>query len=78
MLSRLDQRESVPVQDQPQGRHEKPLPGEPRPKAPREVPVMVTPTATYAPELGGSTAIATQQALNQAAAQIVQMMEVWR
>ena len=55
-----------------------PLPGEPPAAAPGPVPLLVTPTATYIPELGGSTLSANQKAVNRAARQIVNMMEVWR
>jgi hypothetical protein len=58
--------------------NEKPLPGEVLGTAPKAVPVLITPTTTYAPELGGSNAVAQQQAINRAAKQIIQMMEVWR
>jgi hypothetical protein len=57
---------------------ELPLPGDPAPTAPREIPLLVTPTAHYTPELGGSTASAQAQLVNRAAKQIVNMMEVWR
>ncbi|MSQ93752.1 MAG: hypothetical protein EXR98_04260 [Gemmataceae bacterium] len=55
-----------------------PLPGEAPATAPAPVPLLVTPTATYIPELGGSTLSANQKAVNRAARQIVNMMEVWR
>lgn len=55
--------------------NELPLPGQPRATAPIAVPVMVTPTASYQPELGGSTATADKQAIDRAAIQIRQMME---
>ncbi len=54
-----------------------PLPGEARAQAPAAVPLLVTPSATYVPELGGSTLSAHQMAVNRAARQIVNMMEVW-
>jgi hypothetical protein len=56
---------------------ELPLPGEPRAKAPVAVPLLVTPTASYVPELGGSDASSRFLLVNRAAKQIVQMMEVW-
>jgi hypothetical protein len=53
-----------------------PLPGvdplAPLPKAP---PIIVTATASYHPELGGSTVSAEQQLINKMAVQIVSMME---
>jgi hypothetical protein len=58
--------------------NELPLPGEPRPQAPKEVPILVTPTATYIPELGGSRTSAEKLEVDRAAARIVNMMEVWR
>lgn len=54
-----------------------PLPGEAPAKAPPPVPLLVTPSANYVPELGGSNLSAHQQAVNRAARQIVNMMEVW-
>ncbi|MBI2809130.1 MAG: hypothetical protein HYX68_29460 [Planctomycetes bacterium] len=57
---------------------EKPLPGEPRAQAPQAIPLIVTPTATFTPEVGGSNQSAYQLAVNRAARQIVNMMEVWR
>jgi hypothetical protein len=56
----------------------KPLPGEPAAKAPKEVPIQITPVTTYVPELGGSTRMAEQDACDKAARSIVQMMEIWR
>lgn len=55
--------------------NELPLPGQPRATAPTAVPVLVTPTASYQPELGGSNVSADKQALDRAAIQIRQMME---
>lgn len=55
-----------------------PLPGEAAPQAPAAVPLLITPTATYAPELGSSNATAERDAVVKAARQIVNMMEVWR
>ncbi len=55
-----------------------PLPGEAAPKAPAAVPLQITPTATYAPELGSSNATAEREAVVKAARQIVNMMEIWR
>ena len=55
-----------------------PLPGEAPAIAPNAIPFLVTPTATYTPELGGSNASAQAQLVNRAAKQIVNMMEVWR
>ena len=57
--------------------NELPLPGEPVPTAPRAVPLIITPTGIYVPELGGSNASAERQAASRAARQIVNMMEVW-
>ena len=54
------------------------LPGEAVPKAPPAIPLLITPTATYAPELGSSNATAEREAVLKAARQIVNMMEVWR
>ena len=58
--------------------NELPLPGDAKPNAPEAVPLLVTPSGTYVPELGGSNAVAQQQAVRRAANQIVHMMEVWR
>ena len=58
--------------------NELPLPGDAKPSAPEAVPLLITPSGTYAPELGGSNAVAQQQAVRRAATQIVNMMEVWR
>ncbi len=55
-----------------------PLPGEAPLKAPAPIPLLITPTATYAPELGGSNATAEREAVVKAARQIVNMMEIWR
>lgn len=55
--------------------NELPLPGQPPEPVPTAVPVMITPTAGYQPELGGSTSTAFQQAVNRAALQITGMME---
>jgi hypothetical protein len=57
---------------------ELPLPGERKPAAPRAIPLLITPTANYIPELGGSNASARTHAARTAARQIVNMMEVWR
>jgi hypothetical protein len=57
---------------------ELPLPGDAPAIAPKEIPLLVTPTATYTPELGGSNASAQALLVNRAAKQIVNMMEVWR
>jgi Lipopolysaccharide-assembly len=56
---------------------ELPLPGELRATAPVAVPLLITPTASYVPELGGSNASAQFQLVNKAATQIVHMMEKW-
>jgi hypothetical protein len=58
--------------------NEAPLPGELKATAPTAVPLLVTPSAIYTPELGGSTATAQLQAVRRASTQIVNMMEVWR
>lgn len=58
--------------------NELPLPGESPAKAPTAVPLRLTPTATYVPELGGSNASANALAVSRAARQVVQMMEIWR
>jgi hypothetical protein len=57
---------------------ELPLPGEPKAVAPTAIPLLITPTANYVPELGGSNLSAHQQIVNRAARQVVNMMEVWR
>ncbi len=57
--------------------NELPLPGDLKTRAPTAVPLLVTPTTTYVPELGGTQASAQTQAARQAARQIVNMMEVW-
>jgi hypothetical protein len=57
---------------------ELPLPGEPLAKAPKEIPYIITPVTTYAPEVGGSMEVAQQQLVRSAAMQIIQMMEVYR
>lgn len=54
-----------------------PLPGEVVPAAPPPIPLLVTPTGTYVPEIGGSNASADRQMVTRAARQIVNMMEVW-
>jgi hypothetical protein len=58
--------------------NELPLPGEPKAVAPNPIPLLITPTATYVPELGGSNTSANQQIVNRAARQVVNMMEVYR
>jgi hypothetical protein len=55
-----------------------PLPGEARPPAPMAIPLLVSPTSMFIPELGGSFASSERQAMTKAARQIVNMMEVWR
>lgn len=55
-----------------------PLPGEARDQAPNAVPLLVQPSAQFIPELGGSFMSAERQAMQKAAAQVVNMMEVWR
>ncbi|HZZ81745.1 MAG TPA: LPS assembly lipoprotein LptE [Gemmataceae bacterium] len=57
---------------------EKPLPGDLAPTPPPPIPYLVTPTATYIPELGGSNTTANVIASRRAAKQIVNMMEVWQ
>jgi hypothetical protein len=58
--------------------NQKLLPGEVLPTAPAAVPVLITPTANFQPEVGGSTMSAERQLVDRAAQQIVHMMEVWR
>ena len=58
--------------------NEAPLPGDPKSIPPKAIPLLVTPSATYVPELGGSNATAQLQGVQRAARQIVNMMEVWR
>jgi hypothetical protein len=58
--------------------NELPLPGENKRTAPQAIPLLVTPVATYVPELGGSHASAHRQAVQSAARQVVNMMEVWK
>lgn len=58
--------------------NELPLPGDPKATPPAPIPLLITPTGTYVPELGGSTATSHQQAIRRAALQIVNMMEVRR
>ncbi len=55
-----------------------PLPGEAPAKAPSAIPIIITPTALYIPELGGSNASAERKAVEGAARQIVANMEIWR
>jgi hypothetical protein len=43
----------------------------------KPVPVVITPTATYAPELGGSNASTQDAMMRQTAQQVVHMMESW-
>jgi hypothetical protein len=57
--------------------NEAPLPGDPKASPPKAIPLLVTPSATYVPELGGSNATAQLQSVQRAARQIVNMMEVW-
>jgi hypothetical protein len=53
-----------------------PLPGvDPLAPLPKPPPIIVTATATYHPELGGSTVSAEQQLINRMAIQVVSMME---
>jgi Lipopolysaccharide-assembly len=54
---------------------EAPLPGIDPPPPPRQLPVLLLPSATFEPELGGSNATAEQQAIDRVAVQIVSMME---
>lgn len=56
---------------------EKPLPGEPVAVAPAPVPYLVTPKASYIPELGESNRTALAAAARSGARQIVDMMESW-
>jgi hypothetical protein len=58
--------------------NEAPLPGDVKPSPPKAIPLLVTPSATYVPELGGSNTTAQLQGVQRAARQIVNMMEVWR
>jgi hypothetical protein len=58
--------------------NEAPLPGDVKASAPKAIPLLVTPSATYVPELGGSNTTAQLQGVRGAARQIVNMMEVWR
>jgi hypothetical protein len=58
--------------------NQQPLPGESPEVAPKAIPLMITPTGSFAPEVGGSTLSAQAQACRKAAKQIVNMMEVWR
>jgi Lipopolysaccharide-assembly len=58
--------------------NELPLPGDAKATAPKAIPLLVTPTASYIPELGGSNQTAQTQMVRRAATQIVNMMEVWR
>ncbi len=55
-----------------------PLPGEAPETAPKAIPLIITPAATYAPEVGGSNVSAQALSARRAAMQIVNMMEVWR
>jgi hypothetical protein len=55
--------------------NEQPLPGDAPALPPKAIPLMITPVSTYQPELGGSTALAEQTAINRAATQIISMME---
>jgi hypothetical protein len=55
--------------------NELPLPGQSPEQAPKAIAVILTPTANYQPELGGSTASAEQAAITKAAIQIISMME---
>jgi len=54
-----------------------PLPGEGPEIAPKAIPLMITPSAVFAPELGGSNLSANAQIVRRAAHQIVNMMDVW-
>jgi hypothetical protein len=58
--------------------NEAPLPGDVKASAPKAIPLLVSPSATYVPELGGSNTTAQLQNVRGAARQIVNMMEVWR
>jgi hypothetical protein len=57
--------------------NEPPLPGDIKASPPKAIPLLVTPTGTYVPELGGSNTTAQFQAVRRAAMQIVNMMESW-
>ena len=56
---------------------ELPLPGYAKDTPPKAIPLLLTPYATYVPELGGSNLSAQTIALRNAAKQVVNMMEVW-
>lgn len=58
--------------------NEAPLPGDVKASAPKAIPLLVTPSATYVPELGGSSTTGQLLGVQRAARQIVNMMEVWR
>ncbi len=55
--------------------NELPLPGDAPDKVPKAIPVLITPTGGFQPELGGSTSTADQLAIAKAATQIANMME---
>lgn len=54
---------------------EPPLPGQDVPPPGQVVPLILTPTATFEPELGGSNAVGEKTAIDRAAVQIAAMME---
>ena len=56
--------------------NELPLPGDLPAQAPKAVPLLLTPSASYQPELGGNTVTAEKQAIDRAAVQIRSMMEL--
>ena len=56
---------------------ELPLPGELPAKAPEPIPYLVTPAASYVPELGGSNLTTQTMIARNAARQVVNMMEKW-
>ncbi len=56
---------------------QKPLPGDAVPPPPGAIPLVIMPSRSFVPELGGSFLVAQREAANRAAMQIVNMMEVW-
>jgi hypothetical protein len=56
----------------------KPLPGEVLPQPPNPVPILISPSSMFIPELGGSFAASERQNTLRAAQQIVNMMEIRR
>lgn len=51
---------------------------DPKAPPPSPIPVLITPVASFIPELGGSLTSAEFRVVNQLAVQIVSMMEVWK